>query len=185
MFNVKATQLMKAQALLVLSTLCGCEADLRTPNSGIGELQVPSREDFTLVSDAMQLKCGSLDCHGQIGRNLRLFGHYGLRLADADNPYEPFMSTPEEYEASYLSVTGLEPETMSKVIKKELTPIQLALVRKPREIEKHKGHHLMTQGDALDRCLVGWLLAAFDPDSCTTVITSGKPEPDAGSDGGS
>ena len=177
--NVKATQLAKVQALLVVSTLWGCGADRNSPNHGIGELAVPDRADFPLVSDAMQLRCGTLDCHGQMGRNLRLFGHFGLRLDNSHNPFEP-PTTEAEYDASYLSVVGLEPETTSKVIKRELTPVQLAFVRKPRAIELHKGHQLMTQGDPLDRCLVSWLLGAFDADACTTVIETPRPEPDGG-----
>jgi hypothetical protein len=176
----KATQLMKAQALLAFLTLGGCGGDLSSPNHGIAELQFPSRADFPPVSDAMQLRCGTLDCHGQVGRNLRLYGHYGLRLKDTDNPFDPFMSTEEEYEASYRSVTELEPEMMSKVVKKEAQSIDLVFVRKPRGLEKHKGHTLMYQGDPLDRCLVGWVKGAFDPDACMTVITTSKPEPDGG-----
>jgi hypothetical protein len=178
--NGKATQLMKSQALLVFLTLGGCGPDLRSENNAIGELQFPTRDDFPAVSDAMQLKCGTLDCHGQMGRNLRLFGHYGLRLVDGGNPIEPFMSTDEEYEASYLAVIGLEPETMTKVVTKQLAPIDLQFVRKPRNIEKHKGHQLMVKGDLLDRCLVGWLTGAPDSDACTYVITHPKPEPDGG-----
>jgi len=178
--NVKATHLMTSQALLVFLTLGGCGPDLRSENSAIGDLQFPTRDDFPAVSDAMQLKCGTLDCHGQTGRNLRLFGHYGLRLADGGNPIDPFESTEEEYEASYLSVIGLEPEAMTKVVRKQLAPIDLQFVRKPRNIESHKGHQLMSKGDPLDRCLVGWLTAAFDADACTYVVTHPKPEPDGG-----
>jgi hypothetical protein len=69
---------------------------------------------------------------------------------------------------------------MTKVVKKELSPIQLAFVRKPRSIELHKGHQLMTQGDPLDRCLVGWVTGAFDADACMTVVTTHRPEPDGG-----
>ena len=178
--NVKAAQLMKSQALLVFLTLGGCGPDLRSENSAIGELQFPTRDDFPAVSDAMQLKCGTLDCHGQMGRNLRLFGHYGLRLVDGGNPIDPFESTEEEYEASYLSVIGLEPEAMTKVVRKQLAPIDLQFVRKPRNIESHKGHQLMIKGDALDTCLVGWLTGAFEGDACAYVVTHPKPEPDGG-----
>jgi hypothetical protein len=179
-FDVKAMQFRKAQALLAFSMLAGCGGDLSSPNHGIGELQFPSRADFPGVSDAMQLRCGTLDCHGQVGRNLRLYGHYGLRLKDTDTPLDPFMSTEEEYEASYLSVTQLEPEILSKVVKKEAATIDLTFVRKPRGLEHHKGHQLMSQGDSLDRCLVGWLTGSFDADACTAVTTTPKPQPDGG-----
>jgi hypothetical protein len=43
-------------------------------------LSAPPREGFESVADAMQPSCGTLDCHGQPGRNLRLYGGRGLRL---------------------------------------------------------------------------------------------------------
>jgi hypothetical protein len=30
--------------------------------------------------------CGSLDCHGTVGRNLRLYGNIGLRYGDSGVP---------------------------------------------------------------------------------------------------
>jgi prepilin-type processing-associated H-X9-DG protein len=43
-------------------------------------LLVPPRNGFESVADAMQPSCGTLDCHGQPDRNLRLYGGRGLRL---------------------------------------------------------------------------------------------------------
>jgi hypothetical protein len=168
-------------ALLALGivAMSGCGADLRSPESGIGDLAVPSRDDFALVGDAMQRRCGTLDCHGQIGRNLRLFGRLGLRLPGGGDLFDP--TTEEEYSASYRSTVGLEPETLSKVVKKDVSPYELAMVRKPRGLESHKGFQLMTRGDALDICIVGWLIGEPSPDACTAVIeTSKPPESDGG-----
>jgi hypothetical protein len=176
-FKFKTAQLLKAQGF-ACALLCGCQTDLRSPNHGL-ELEYPAREDFALVSDAMQLRCGTLDCHGQIGRNMRLFGRFGLRLADTDSPFEP-LTTEAEYEASYWSVVALEPEAMTRVVRGDESPIQLAFVRKPRGLEKHKGLQLMSKGDPLDRCLVGWATAAADPDACTEAIQTPRPEPDGG-----
>ena len=69
------------------------------------------------VADAMQPSCGTLDCHGQPDRNLRLYGGRGLRLdpvkASKDGDTEP-----PEYEANYWSVVALEPEILSTVTRK-------------------------------------------------------------------
>ena len=65
-------------ALCLALSLAGCN-DFSTADAP-GQLSVPSRDDFPAVADAMQLHCGTLDCHGQVGRNMRLYGLYGLRL---------------------------------------------------------------------------------------------------------
>lgn len=166
-------------AALLIVPASGCTADLRSPENGIGALAVPSREQFPLVGDAMQKYCGTLDCHGQIGRNLRLYGRLGLRLpGDGGGTFDP--TTDEEYGASYLSVIGLEPETLSKVVKKDSSPFELAVVRKPRGLELHKGSQLMSRGDALDLCIVGWLIGEASADACTVAIETPRPEPDGG-----
>jgi hypothetical protein len=166
-------------AALLMVPVSACGSDLRSPENGIGELAVPSREQFPLVGDAMQKYCGTLDCHGQIGRNLRLYGRLGLRLpVDGGGTFDP--TTEEEYGASYLSVIGLEPETLSKVVKKNISPFELSMVRKPRGLETHKGLQLMSRGDALDLCIVGWLIGETSADACTVAIETPRPEPDGG-----
>jgi hypothetical protein len=159
--------------------LVSCQSDVRSVDSKNGPLDVPSRANFNRVSDAMQLHCGTLDCHGQIGRNMRLYGHYGLRLSLTDNPLEAPTSM-AEYDASFWSVVGLEPETMSRVVENKSDPNALAMIRKPRGIEHHKGGQLMTEGDDLDRCLVGWLTDAFELAACNAVADAPRPELDGG-----
>jgi len=159
--------------------LLGCKADLYEGVSQPRELAIPSRVEFKRVGDATQLHCGTLDCHGQIGRNMRLYGHYGLRLDPNDNPLEA-PTSPAEYDASYWSVVGLEPEALSKVIADFAKLETLTLIRKARGIEKHKGGQLMTEGDSLDRCIVGWIIGAFEADACNAVTQTPRPELDGG-----
>jgi hypothetical protein len=130
------------------------------------------------VADAMQKHCGTLDCHGQIGRNLRLYGRLGLRLPGDGGTLDP--TTEAEYHASYLAVIGLEPEALSKVVNKDSSPFELTMVRKPRGLEKHKGLQLMDRGDALDICFVGWLIGEYNVDACAAAIDIPRPEPDGG-----
>jgi len=160
--------------------LAGCRTDLYEGVSQRSELAVPSRADFRRVGDAMQLHCGTLDCHGQIGRNMRLYGHYGLRLSPMDNPLDAPTSL-AEYDASYWSIVGLEPEAMSKVVAEYFQLETLTLIRKARGIEKHKGGQLMSEGDLLDRCIVGWLIGAFEGETCDMVTQVPRPELDGGS----
>lgn len=163
--------------------LLGCGGDLSNSDAP-GNLSVPSRATFPSVADAMQLHCGTLDCHGQIGRNMRLYGRYGLRLNPSDDPLTELTSD-AEYEASYESVVGLEPEAMSSVVQQQATPDALAMVRKSRGIEAHKGGQVVTAGDPLDRCMVGWLAGPFDANACRLVVQTPRPEPPAPSpDGG-
>jgi hypothetical protein len=162
--------------------LFGCN-DL-SPSGPQENLSVPSRSAFPPVGDAMQLRCGTLDCHGQVGRNMRLYGRYGLRLDPNDDPLTELTSD-AEYEASFESIVGLEPETMSNVVQHLADPEALTMVRKSRGIEEHKGGQIVTPGDPLDTCMVGWIVGAFDAGACESVVQTPRPEPPApGADGG-
>jgi|SRR5580704_15002788 hypothetical protein len=169
-----------ACAVTVAAVVLGCNGDLTLPSATEdGNLMFPSRGDFDSVADAMELHCGTLDCHGQVGRNMRLYGQYGLRLDPKDDPLnEP--TSDAEYDASYESIVGLEPETMSLVVQHLAPPEALTMIRKPAGLEEHKGGQLFVQGDPLDRCMVGWLTGAFDADACNTVVQAPRPEPEGG-----
>jgi hypothetical protein len=156
----------------------GCEASVQDQGEPLSSatLLAPSRATFPHVEDAMQMHCGTLDCHGQIGRDLRLYGLRGLRLSPNDNPLEN-ATRREEYDASYLSIVALEPEALSLVVADRAAhPNKLTMIRKPRGIEKHKGGQLMTEGDALDTCIVAWLGGGLDDDACNTVVNTQRPE---------
>jgi len=139
------------------------------------ELLAPTRTGFERVADAMQPHCGTLDCHGQAGRNMRLFGGRGLRLAPGSNPLDGD-TTPAEYDATFWSVVGLEPETLTAVLQdKGADPERLSLIRKARGHERHKGGTLMTTGDALDRCLTSWLAGVVDQTACQAAAMYAAP----------
>jgi hypothetical protein len=143
--------------------------------------QLPSRAQFPVVASAMQLRCATLDCHGQAGRNLRLYGAGGLRLSTSTDPIvDPLIdpTTPSELDASYESSVGLEPEALWRVVTQGADVNELSMVRKTRGIEKHKGGQLARTGDALDRCLVLWLEGKADPLPCEQVRDAPRPEVD-------
>lgn len=137
--------------------------------------RTPERSSFPQVADALQPSCGTLDCHGQRGRNLRLYGGRGLRLEPHHNSAdEP--TTDGEYAASFGSLTSLEPEVLDEVIASGgAEPERLSLLRKGRGAERHKGGTQMRPGDPLDRCLVSWLAGSVDREACLRVASAPRP----------
>jgi hypothetical protein len=170
-------------ATLTCSVLGGsfaCEGQIQDPSNTGGleaELLAPARINFERVADAMQPHCGTLDCHGQLGRNMRLFGGRGLRLAPNTNPFDGD-TTPVEYDATFWSVVGLEPEALTAVLKDSgADPERLSLIRKARGHERHTGGTLMNAGDNLDQCLISWLTAKVLEAPCRAAAMYEPPVP--------
>lgn len=174
---MKRTTLIVSLSLAVVAS-AACQGQISDEGGGAAvqlELLAPPRTSFEGVADAMQSHCGTLDCHGQAGRNMRLFGARGLRLAPDATPLDGD-TTPAEYDANFWSVVGLEPETMTAVVEdKGADPERLSLIRKARGHERHKGGTLMTVGDALDQCLLSWLAGAVAEAQCQTAAMYGAP----------
>ena len=123
---------------------------------------LPSSAGFDSVAAPLVYFCGSLDCHGQTGRNLRLYGKPGLRLDPSDVPCGTPTSA-AEVEADYRSVTGLEPELMGEVAREGgQHPERLTLIRKARGTEKHTGGEVFKEGTPGDQCLVFWISGVLD-----------------------
>jgi hypothetical protein len=132
---------------------------------------LPDAATFPPVAALLDLRCGTLDCHGTRARNLRLFGSAGLRWSPADRPLSPTCDTPEEVEQDYESVVGLEPETMGHVVASGgADPDALTMVRKARGLESHKGGAIWATGDASDRCLTSWLSGEATRSTCASAV---------------
>lgn len=117
------------------------------------------------VGNMLENRCGTLDCHGSGGRNLRLYGHVGMRLGNGVSGVD--VDTIDELRASYDSVVGLEPEILSAVVAEGgARPERLTLVRKARGTEHHKGGTIFAAGDARDVCFTSWLAGNADADAC-------------------
>jgi hypothetical protein len=115
------------------------------------------------VSRLLERRCGTLDCHGQLGRPLRIYGQYGLRF-EADGSFRPGVqpTSEEEYSANYAAVIGLQPEEMSEVVARRQSPTDnpgLLLLRKPLLLERHKGGAVIESGDDAYTCLLSWLVS--------------------------
>jgi hypothetical protein len=154
---------VKRVVLFVIALACA-------PTETRNVATVPDRASFPPVADLLVHRCGTLDCHGQTSRNMRLYGHLGLRLAPSDRPDSKGTSTSAEYDESFASVVGLEPEIMSAVVKAGgAQPDRLTFIRKARGTENHKGGTLFVEGDAQDRCVTSWLAGSTDVATCTAA----------------
>jgi hypothetical protein len=165
---------VKRLALIGLLAVAACV----TAEAGDRHIEVaPDRATFPPVSDLLDRRCGTLDCHGVSFRNLRLYGHEGLRLdpdaGAASRPSSLPNTTAAEYDANFASLVGLEPETMTAVVEaKGAQPERLTFIRKARGTEDHKGQQLWTEGDVADKCVTSWLAGATDTASCTTALAA-------------
>ncbi len=157
---------MRARWLLLISfALAGCV--IPDPDATVDAV-CPDRAQFTSVSPFLETGCGTLDCHGQPSRPLRIYGSIGLRLSPTDLPGgNP--TTVAEVAANYVSVCGLEPEIMSAVTTKVDTPDALLMIQKPRGETKHKGGTVTVKGDDGDTCETSWLLGSVEAGACTAA----------------
>jgi hypothetical protein len=111
------------------------------------------------VGTVFERRCGSLDCHGSITRNMRIYSSRGLRL-----PNEAGLgpgqgdTTLEESTANFNSIMLLEPERTNEVLRGEQPPdVAMLVLKKPLGRESHKGGEAIRPGDDAQRCIITWL----------------------------
>lgn len=156
---------------VALALLVGCS----TPAPDVTVVAtVPDRATFPAVADLLGKRCGTLDCHGSIYRNMRVYSSLGLRLSPSDRPLSKGQTTQAEYDATYQSLVALEPEILSAVVSEGgASPERLTLVRKARGTEHHKGGSLMQPGDPEDECVTSWLAGETDVATCVSARDAG------------
>jgi hypothetical protein len=142
-------------------------------------VDAPPEDQFSTqgVGDYLDHRCGTLDCHGQPGRNLRIWGCFGMRLdpKDISSCITGTQTTMAEHHATYRSLVGLEPAVMSEVEQGNgANPDLLTFVRKAEGLESHKGGRLITPGDDQEKCIFSWLQSMTDPMACANAA-SGYP----------
>jgi hypothetical protein len=160
-------------AAAILALGCSANGDVRT-------LAVPPAQGFSPVSAALGVRCGSLDCHGRVEQNMRLYSELGLRL-DADDVPDGDETTPDEHTENYASVVALEPELMAKVwAEAGAGHARLSLIRKGRGDEAHTGGTVFAAGDAMDECIKSWLSTVGETAACEAAAepTPSPFEPD-------
>ncbi|MBS2016989.1 MAG: hypothetical protein JST00_29145 [Deltaproteobacteria bacterium] len=161
---------------VVVSATGGCSKYNSTDSP---ELFLPDQNQFTQaggVNDFLTARCGSLDCHGQIGRPLRLYSANGLRFEDGDGGRRAAgATTAAEKKENYLAVVGLEPELLSAVAVVASQGGEfndLLLFKKPLDIKgggvRHKGGPVLRFGDNGWVCLTGWAAgpSKFNKQAC-------------------
>jgi hypothetical protein len=150
--------------------------------SGVNEkrtttILAPDQLTFeTHVSPFLEKRCATLDCHGQIGRPLRIFSSKGLRIANDAGAFPGVGdTTPTEKAANYRTVIGLEPELMSRVVGGKANARDLLLIQKPLQLgspESHKGGPVLApQGDPGETCLTTWIYGNTDTAACAKAAS--------------
>jgi hypothetical protein len=131
----------------------------------------PDTTTFPAVASMLIQACGTLDCHGTVARNLRLYGDTGLRLSPTDVPSTLIPTRADEVTQDFDSVVGLEPEVMSQVVASGgANPGRLTFVRKARGTESHKGGAVVVPGDPRDVCITTWLQGHADASACAAAL---------------
>jgi hypothetical protein len=164
--------LLLVTSCLLLVTSCTVDAGdtVRT--------DCPSRTEFEAVSPVLEERCGTLDCHGQLSRPLRVYSALGMRLGTDPGAFSPgtgvypdaFPTTEDERDATRRSLCALEPEVMAAVRAGDRGPNELTVVRKADGSEKHKGGVVFHDGDGGERCLVGWIEGTTDSELCASAL---------------
>ena len=80
-------------------------------------------------------------------------------------------TTPDEINANYASIVGLQPEKINEFLAKSPRTsddaYQLIILAKPLELEKHKGGPALTKGEPAEQCIIAWLVGTrVDPALC-------------------
>lgn len=134
----------------------------------------PDRASFGPVARVLVNRCGTLDCHGSLYRNMRLYGFGSARLDPKALPDSPGDTTPAEIDADYDAVVALEPARFREVVGSGGQGADsLTLVRKARGAESHKGGQRIVPGDSADQCLLSWLASAVDAKgACASAVAS-------------
>lgn len=152
-----------------LGIAAGCSS---VDSEKVSVLAFPDRAEFTTrVSPFMEKRCGTLDCHGQIARPLRLYGQLGLRMNERDGGIRDTSPTSAaELTANYFAVVGLEPEDVSDDVVSKGGHTDFLLLKKPLGIEgggvRHKGGPVLRATDPGYECLTSWLAGKVNPASC-------------------
>lgn len=162
---------MSTPRLFIGAALLVVVACVKPDASATVALDAPTQDGFPYVAELMEHRCGTLDCHGTIARNLRIYGDEGLRYSASDQPCVPAETTTAEVGQDYQSIVGLEPEEMTAVVASHgADPEQLSLIAKPLGIESHMGGTLFSKGDDTYTCLTSWLSGLTNTAACVRAL---------------
>jgi hypothetical protein len=138
-------------------------------------LALPDRDQFIEggVSEFLERRCGAMDCHGQVGRPLRIYSQHGLRLQEgATGERDRSPTSAEERLENYQSTIGLEPEELAISVETRGEYLDHMLFLKPLGLEsggvRHKGGPVLRASDADPGwvCLRTWVGGVVDRARC-------------------
>lgn len=163
---MKRTFLFVAAGCVAVSASFGCSGPDKGELDRAASLRAQASTFRTAgVGTVFERRCGSLDCHGSLTRNLRIYSSRGLRLPSDGGTNLPGQgdTTIDESTANYNSIMLLEPERTNEVLRGEATPeVAMLVLKKPLGLESHKGGVSIRKGDDAERCIVTWLTQPND-----------------------
>jgi hypothetical protein len=173
----------RAVLVLLVTAVAGCASrpdDGSTPELVVADLDLATYS--SAVHPVLERRCGSIDCHGQLPRGLRVYGENGMRLPNTRG-LTPGVgaTTPEEARATYESIVGLEPEKTNQLASR--TPRLLAdaydltFLSKPLELERHRPGRSLAKGQPAEQCITSWLLGKVDRALCDAAMNASAPTP--------
>jgi hypothetical protein len=144
--------------------------------NAISQLALPDRDQYVTqgVSTFMEKRCGALDCHGQVGRPLRIYSANGLRKNFVKGVRDNRATQPDELLENYFATVGLEPEeiTIARVTEGKFD--DFLLLKKPLGIEgggvRHKGGPVLRSTDPGFDCLITWMAGKVDKTKCEAAL---------------
>jgi hypothetical protein len=157
------------RSILGLVIGCALPSCVSSADAEATDFSCPSDEEFPIVSQVLEQRCGTLDCHGDPSRPLRFYGRNGARLFAPDVVGEQGTSA-DERDANRLSVCGLEPEAMTSVVAGEAEVTTLSVVRKPLLDEAHKGGRVFLQTSPGYICFSSWIEGQVDTAACEAEL---------------
>lgn len=163
------------RALVATLSIAACASNCTVAND-VEAIEPPFPEGYAHVSEMLGVRCGSLDCHGDSARPLRIYSGRGMRLAATDVPGQS-STTEAEHVANLRSAFAIEPERTSEVVREGGSrPERLTLYRKALGLEHHKGNAPLARDGVQDRCLASWLEQAVDVERCEQASAWERPQ---------
>lgn len=125
------------------------------PAQGTEPVRTLDETDYLDVHAVLEARCGTLDCHGDAGRALRLYAETGLRAAD-ELRGQPI--TTAELAANVRSIAALDDDL---------------LLGKPLAGELHHvgGDIWLEPDEAQIECFASWLAGTLDAAACAEAAT--------------
>ncbi len=134
--------------LVLIALLAGCQGQgdpVLLPAADVAGYQAS-------VHPIMEARCGTLDCHGDPGRPLRLYSETGLRAADE---LRAQLITEAEIEANARSLLAVDPDPSGRP--------SLVLSKPLAGMVEHEGKDLwLSATEPQYVCVAGWLEARLD-----------------------